>query len=254
MSIDSIINRFQSISLDEMDSVKLMNRTDQKYWFHRELLTDLLMDVAQKYYILEIGGVRNLPYSTIYYDTEQDGMYQNHHRGKMNRYKIRHRNYISTNCSFLEIKFKNNKGRTIKVRRKSESNAVFSNEDKIFISQNSPYSYADITKVLENGFCRLMLVSKSMNERCTIDSGLRFIGSDEEVSLDNLVIVEVKRDGRTPSPIIDSMNKMRIKPSGFSKYCIGRSLTSKNIKRNNFKHKLRVIEKILTNPINNAVI
>lgn len=252
MSLDSVINIFQGISLEQMESVKLMNRTDQKYWFHREALVDLLTDIAHQYYILEIGGERNQPYSTIYYDTERDNMYYNHHRGKMNRYKIRRRNYVSTNCSFLEIKFKSNKGRTVKVRRKSDmKNIGFSKEDQTFISQNSPYSANDLIKVLENGFNRLMLVSKSMNERCTIDSGLRFISSGGEASLDNLVIVEVKRDGRAPSAIVDSLKRMRIKPSGFSKYCIGRSLTNNTLKQNNFKCKHRAITKILTNPINN---
>ncbi|MFI3318174.1 MAG: polyphosphate polymerase domain-containing protein, partial [Rikenellaceae bacterium] len=243
MSIDSVINTFQSISLDKMDSVKLMNRTDLKYWFHRDLLADLLLDVAQKYYIMEIDGERNLPYSTIYYDTGHDDMYENHHRGKMNRYKIRRRNYLSTNSSFLEVKFKSNKGRTVKVRNNSDYRIGFNAEDQVFIAQNSPYSSVDLVEVLENGFCRLMLVSKSMDERCTIDSGLRFISSAGEVNFNDLVVVEVKRDGRAPSAIIETLNRMRIKPSGFSKYCIGRSLIEKALPLNNFKQMHRQISK-----------
>ncbi len=139
--ISEIISKYNGISLREMDAVKLMNRTDRKYWFHRSYLVDILADVVQDYYILEVDKERNLPYSTTYYDTKNDDMYDNHHRGKMNRYKIRRRNYISTKSSFLEVKFKSNKGRTIKVRRTSEyDNIGFDKDDEIFISEQTPYS------------------------------------------------------------------------------------------------------------------
>ncbi len=246
--IDEIISRLQPISLAQMEGVTLMNRTDKKYWFRRESLVELLFDIADDYYILEIDGNRNMPYATTYYDTVQDGMYGNHHRGKMNRYKIRRRNYISTNSSFLEIKFKTNKGRTIKRRLSSDfSNVGFSTTDQLFITKNSPYSYDELSRVLDVSFSRMMLVSKAMNERCTIDSGLRFISANGEIALEDLTVVEVKRDGRTPSAIINSLNRLRLKPAGFSKYCIGRSLTSHSLKQNNFKQKHRYINKILTN-------
>ncbi|MFR9668624.1 MAG: polyphosphate polymerase domain-containing protein [Rikenellaceae bacterium] len=240
--LSSIISKFQGISLGEMDEVKLMNRTDKKYWFCQDMLTPILEDIAQDYFILEVSGERNLPYSTTYYDTESNEMFQNHHRGKLNRYKIRRRNYISTQSSFLEVKFKSNKGRTIKTRQTCDYNiSGFSDSEREFIAKNTPYSCDKLRKVLENRFYRLMLVSRSMDERCTIDSSLSFSGEGGSSSLDNMVIVEVKRDGKSPSRIIDALNARRIKPSGFSKYCICRSYIDQGLKRNNFKGKLREI-------------
>lgn len=254
MLTDDAIAGFAPISLAQMDVVRLMNRTDRKFWFNIDLLPDLLDDIAKDYYILEIDGVRNLPYSTAYYDTEHDEMYRNHHRGKMNRYKIRRRNYVSTNISFLEVKFKSNKGRTIKVRQPSDyASAEFSPNDNHFIEENTPYTSIDLKKVLENNFKRLMLVSRSLNERCTIDSELRFVSAGNEVRLDNLVVVEVKTDGRSRSTIIDALNRRRLKPSGFSKYCIGRSLADGDLLCNNFKRKHRELEKRINNPIINNV-
>ncbi len=248
--INRAIDKFQGISLADMDGVKLMNRTDRKYWFHREQLANVLEDISQDYYILEIAGERNLPYATTYYDTQCDEMYRNHHRGKLNRYKIRRRNYISTKSSFLEVKFKSNKGRTIKVRRESDyNNEDFDSFDEKFIVEQSPYQCSDLKKVLENGFRRLMLVSKGLNERCTIDSELRFADGQSEATLDELVVVEVKTNGRSHSAIIDALNRRRLKPSGFSKYCMGRSLIDKELNKNNFKRKHREIEKKISNPI-----
>ncbi|MFR9507173.1 MAG: VTC domain-containing protein [Rikenellaceae bacterium] len=173
-------------------------------------------------------------------------MYSNHHRGKMNRYKIRRRNYISTQSSFLEVKFKSNKGRTVKVRQASDyHNLGFDIDDQNFIHENTPYMCDTLKRVMENGFRRLMLVSKAMNERCTIDSELRFACGEHKRQLDNLVIVEVKTDGRSQSAIIDALNRRRVKPSGFSKYCVGRSLTESSIKQNRFKRKQREIGKKL---------
>ncbi len=250
-NLSEVTSKFQPISLEQMDAVKLMNRTDRKYWFHRSMLAEILADVLDDYYLLEVKGERNMPYSTIYYDTQSNDMYSNHHRGKMNRYKIRRRNYVSSNTSFLEVKFKSNKGRTVKVRRKSEYDLdTFSQDDMKFIAERTPYSSLDLRRVLENGFNRLMLVGRGMNERCTIDSSLRFMGDGCQGELSDLVIVEVKTDGRSHSAIIDAMQRRRIKPSGFSKYCVGRSLIESDLQRNNFKRKHRMIEKIVNEPIN----
>ncbi len=251
MCDSSVLVKFQGISLSQMDGVTLMNRTDRKYWFHQSWLEELLVEVSQDYYLLEVEGERNLIYTTTYYDTQENDMYSNHHRGKMNRYKIRRRNYVATQSSFLEVKFKSNKGRTIKTRHPSDYRSKsFDLRDRDFISENSPYSGLELQKVLENRFRRLMLVSKSMDERCTIDSEIRFRDGGHNARLDDLVIVEVKTNGRSPSKIIDALNRRRLKPSGFSKYCVGRSLVDGDLKQNNFKRKHRDIERKTYNSIN----
>ncbi len=254
MSIESAIGKFEPISLAEMDGVKLMNRTDRKYWFNTSHLAELLADISEQYYLLEVEGERNMAYATTYYDTPEDMMYNNHHRGKRNRYKIRRRNYLSTNSCFLEVKFKSNKGRTVKVRKKScYDNTGFDQNDCDFIVANSPYTCEQLEKVLVNRFKRLMLVSKAMNERCTIDSEMLFTSRGGRAMVSDLVIVEVKTDGRSHSNIIDALNRRRLKPSGFSKYCMGRSLTDSSLKRNNFKKKHRRIEKTIEKSINSLI-
>ncbi len=243
--IREVAQGFDPISLCEMDEVKLMNRCDRKYWFHCSRIGEVLSAVASDYYVLEVEGERMLPYSTIYYDTDQEDMFSSHHRGKMNRYKVRRRRYIATQSSFLEVKFKSNKGRTIKTRHPSDySNVAFDIRDREFVEQATPYTCDTLHQVLENRFRRLMLVSKEMNERCTIDVNMRFRSDEKESRLDDIVVVEVKTDGRSRSAIIEAMNRLRIKPSGFSKYCVGRSLLHTQLKQNLFKSKLRKINNI----------
>ena len=84
-------------------------------------------------------------------------------------------------------------------------------------------------------------------ERLTIDTHVKFhhweTGCDN--TFDRLVIIELKRDGNVPSPVLDILHKLRIHPSGFSKYCIGTVLTNEAIKHNLFRPKIRRIEKML---------
>ncbi len=175
-------------------------------------------------------------------------MYNNHHRGKLNRYKIRRRKYALTHDSFLEVKFKNNKGHTIKNRIECDfdnENEAINAEEMDFIAQNTPYSHTELNKALTTNFNRLMLVNKKMNERCTIDTDLTFMYEDDKVELDHFAILEVKSERNTKSEIINILKEKRIKPSGFSKYCIGRSLMNHNLKSNFFKVKHREIEKYI---------
>ena len=85
-------------------------------------------------------------------------------------------------------------------------------------------------------------------ERLTIDFDLSFYNYEtgKESGMDNAVIIELKRDGRVPSPILPMLRTLRIKPSGFSKYCIGTAVTNDHLQRNRFKPRLRKIGKIMS--------
>lgn len=237
---------FKSITLNEMDKVKLMNRTDQKFWFNSECLSDLLKMVNDDYFLLHIEGENKLPYTTTYFDTENNNMFSAHHNGKLNRFKIRKRSYVNSGISFLETKFKNNKGRTIKKRIPSSfGNNKLNQAEAQFIDSHTPFVTSELTPSLVNRFSRLTLVNKNFKERCTIDLNIEFEVKSKIVPLNNLVIVEIKSDGKsTASPLALALRENRIKTSGFSKYCVGRCVTDPILKKNAFKPKLRSIEKV----------
>ncbi len=233
------------IQLNEMDQVKLMNRIDTKFWFHIEKLPEIFEMVKDDYYILEIKEQRKLTYSTVYFDTPEDSMYVAHHNGKLNRYKVRLRTYVDSGINFLEVKKKNNKGRTIKSRIESDDNPLlFQESHKEFVNLNCPYDCDDLSPVLRNIFQRITLVNTNLNERCTIDLNLKFETEAEFLALNNLAIVEIKSDGfRSNSPLKKALHRAGVKKSGFSKYCIGRVLTNPLLKGNSFKPRIREIEK-----------
>ncbi len=238
---------FNPIQLEQMNQVTLMNRTDQKFWFHSDSLQDLLHAVTEDYFMLNVNGQYEIPYSTTYYDTGNNAMYTSHHNGKLNRYKIRRRIYLSSGLSFLEIKKKNNKGRTIKKRIESDFiQSSFTATESKFIATHTPFSCDDLRPSLSNGFSRVTLVNKNLMERCTIDLDLKFSGPGNSIVLDKLVIIEIKREGTLLfSPLAAALKEQRIKSSGFSKYCMGRSITEPGLKQNAFKRKKRIIEKTI---------
>ncbi len=237
------------ITLEEMSGIKLMNRTDTKFVASFEQLNAFLLAVQGKYYIQEKEGERLAEYHTTYFDTPDYEMYRMHHCGKKVREKIRVRTYLDSNDTFLEVKNKNNHGRTKKKRIMVEGVDTLRAEGENvvpFLAKHAWYTLDDVSPVIENWFNRITLVNFGKSERLTIDFNLRFhhLKSDERNKLERVAIIELKRDGNVPSPALEIIRTLRIRRSGFSKYCIGSALTHKGLKRNNFKERLMMIHKM----------
>lgn len=246
MTVNNTIDHYQPISLSDMDAVKLMNRVDTKYVLGLELLPHILEKIRPYYRVLEIERERIFSYNSLYYDTPEDTMYLAHHNGKLNRYKIRFRQYVSSNLCFLEIKYKIKGTRTLKHRTLiNDIETSLSEKSKEYISKYTPFPENKLEPKIHTNFSRITLVSKELTERVTIDLNLHFRlnGSSEDVG--NVVIIELKRDGAVKtSNLIDALNHFGVYPKGFSKYCIGRALLDNKLKQNNFKERLLTINKI----------
>ena len=153
------------------------------------------------------------------------------------------------------MKTKNNHGRTKKKRTAAEgfdpqarATCDFRLHDHdAFIAANLHYDPQRLSEHLENRFDRITLVNKGKTERLTIDVNLRFHNfiTDNYRFMGNLVIIELKRDGHQPSPILPKLLQLRIHPHGFSKYCIGSALTNEALRRNRFKPRLHYVQKLL---------
>ena len=261
-SVENILTQFEPISLAQMESVKLMNRIDTKYAVPLSLLPAILEAAMADYYVQEIDGKRIATYDTMYYDTESLDMYIRHHDRQLVRQKIRVRQYVDSNLTFLEIKRKNNKGRTKKKRIvvpdfaiTAETPSVLKHKRRAdeevtvesFINTKSRYRWSDISPHLWTKFQRITLVNKAKTERLTIDMNLVWenVVSGESKTFPELVIIELKRDGNVASCMTDIMLSLRVKPLKISKYCIGTALTTPGLKRNRFKKKIRSIVKLL---------
>lgn len=247
--LNSILEKFNPVTLSEAGEVKLMNRIDRKYWFHVSSLNSLLERMMQYYDILEIDGIRSLEYQSTYFDTKDNRMYLRHHNQKLNRVKIRRRAYTTTGHQFMEVKFKTNTKRTIKTRIETDYsvNNILSSEQE-FIAKKTPYKGGELVKTLSNKFNRITLINKNKQGRCTIDVHPRFWNDKGKIGFEKLVVFELKRERSFKgSPMVKIMRELKIRQSGLSKYCTGRALLDPTLKRNLFKPRLRYIEKNIFN-------
>ena len=230
-TINNILGTFAPITLEQMSSVKLMNRTDTKFVTNMAKLRLLLQMAQADYDVQEIDGERNPEYDTTYFDTYNFDMYNQHQWNHTNRQKIRFRTYCVSGLQFMEVKTKNNHGRTKKKRIEVSHMDVTEQQCRLFLGQHLRYDVDTLQPALNNHFRRITLVNKAKTERLTID----------------LVIIELKRDGLIYSPILHMLRQLRIHPHGFSKYSIGSALTNPQLQVNRFKCKLIEIGKLVNN-------
>ncbi|MCQ2280103.1 MAG: polyphosphate polymerase domain-containing protein [Bacteroidales bacterium] len=245
-----ILERFQPISLEEMQSVKLMNRVDTKYLVPRSMLPQILERLCDRYSVQTNAGRRSSHYHTLYYDTPDVVMYRAHHDQKLHRQKLRARIYCDTQECFCEIKTKNNKRRTKKKRLAFPlqlfDNMLSINEIRHFVEAKLWYNPETVFPQVENEFDRITLVNHNRTERLTIDLNLHFTNrvTQQSADLPFLSVIELKQDGALPSFFKNVMRDLRVQPKRISKYCLATILTNPAVKSNRFKRKLRYIEKI----------
>lgn len=246
-ALQDILSNYQPITLKEMDSVKLMDRTDTKYVFGRQHLPKVLEMLQSSFKILQVEGIMLNRYETLYYDTPDFELYHKHQARKSNRHKVRSRNYVESGINFLEVKLKNNKGRTIKTRIKiSEIKEQLKacDDQTTFLQSHDGLASENFFPQFWVNYQRITLVNLELKVRCTIDLGLQFIKNDEVKDFSYVVILELKQERNSGSVVTELMRNMGIREGGLSKYCLGVVSFNPNIKQNNFKPQLLYLNKI----------
>ncbi|WP_054533190.1 polyphosphate polymerase domain-containing protein [Herpetosiphon geysericola] len=247
--IDQHLAAFGPISLQQMDSVALLNRTDSKYVCSIQQLTAILPALMADYRVLEIAGRHMHRYHTRYFDSADFALYRRHHAGGRNRYKVRSRTYLDTQHYFLEVKHKINKYRTIKHRMPTSTGLETLNPaSKAFVQQRVPFDVRLLQPTLTNDFSRITLVNIAAHERVTLDIGIQFQANLQTIELTGVVIAEVKQAGiNRSSPFIQGIRGEHVHPIGMSKYCSGAALLYPELPRNSFKPTLRYLHSLMEN-------
>ena len=244
-NLPKIVADFSPISLDEMDDVKLMSRTDTKFAFKANKMPFLLQQLMPFYRVLAIDGDLIHDYKSLYYDTEDRKFYLDHHNGRVNRNKIRFREYVGSRLTFLEIKRKNNKGKTIKKRMKVDkiSNQLSEKEQEYVERIIGRPMNVDAKQWIN--FSRITFVHKTQKERLTMDINLTFENANKKGDMKHIVIAEVKQERMSrASDFMRIAKEMHILPIRISKYCMSTLQLNPRLKRNRFKEKVLFINKL----------
>lgn len=245
-SILQVLDSFQPISLEKMNKVRLMNRIDRKYLFQVSMLPELLSGISDNYLIMEIDNLRTFPYLTTYFDTPDLLFYNQHMRGMGERFKIRHRTYLSSGTSYLEIKKKSIKGRTEKRRIAYPSEFDGFDERALsFILSNTEVEPDLLSPVLLTSFSRTTIVNISSGERITFDHNLEMFDSQNKKGFPFLAVAELKKEMSSgPSLFAERAKRLGIRPVGFSKYCMGCHFLLDPPRANLLKRKVLLINRI----------
>jgi len=220
----NILDSFNSVRLEEMDKARLMDRIDTKYLLPANRVPDLLNLMKGRYRVLEVGKQRVSSYSTVYYDTAGFTFFNQHVTGRTGRFKVRFRTYNSTGNTFLEIKKKTKKGRTVKWRiENSPAGHFFDETAKEFIKTRAAFDPGSLGQVLENNFKRITFTGFDTPERITLDLDLTFRTPEGVIAeLPMIAILELKSQGfAARSPFSVLIRQFSVYPTSFSKYCTG---------------------------------
>jgi hypothetical protein len=240
-----ILSDFTPISLKEMDDVSLLSRVDTKFVFDYDTFLEILPELIEDYFVLDVNNIRINAYRSLYFDTNEFKFYYDHHNGKTNRKKVRFREYLDSGLCFLEIKQKNNKGITKKSRVKVDSiEESLSNKSTDFIKSITG-SDMDLVPKHWNTYNRITFVNKKIKERLTIDTDFNFKGNDNKGEISNMIIAEVKQEKvNYSSAFMRKIKEKRIRPFRISKYCMATASLYPELKQNNFKHKFLKINQL----------
>ncbi len=250
MKLINKLNQFTPIEVSEFTRMGFSELKESKYILSAKKLKNVLDEIKDNYYVLEINGNRILKCSSEYYDTEDYKLYMAYHNGSGNRYLIKNDETEGVKNSSIKIKFQSNKGEISKIRQKTKDSELDGTRIKEFVQENTPFNPDVLKKMLKNSFYRIVLIHKNNNEKITIDIDMILSNRQDRIILPYLAIVDVKQEKLALfSDFILSLRKQNIQKTSLSKYCMGVALLNKDVKKNKFKSKLLAISKINdTNP------
>lgn len=240
------LSLLNSVSLNELESVSLLNRMDSKYALRGDDLLKIFPCLIENYNVLEIDGVRIFSYENNYFDTPDLQFFRDHHNGYVNRIKVRSRRYVESDLCFFEIKKKEKIARTNKHRESLPYMISDIDESRKNVIQDyTRKNIGEVTLILKNNFSRVTLVNNHFTERVTIDMNLHFIDNQNDVKFGKIAIIEIKQSKNTQaSPLTASLKYHHIRSQGISKYIYGVISLNPSVKKNNFKPIIKTINKL----------
>lgn len=242
-----ILNEFPIIELEELLEGAQMERIDRKYPFHISRIPEVLKGLESEYEIVRAAGSVISPYDSWYMDTPDLEFFRKHHSGFQNRVKVRFRSYPRTHTTFLEVKRKNNKGRTSKARLLSDGlDYPLSTDQLEFLEENmTGFDPHVLQPSVFIKYDRIAFIPIDGSERFSIDFNISGQIDGKTTNFGEAVILEVMQDRKHTSSVISRLRELRLREASMSKYCLTMSLLDKDLKSNLFKGDLRRLENIM---------
>lgn len=226
----------------------LQHRFDQKYLVDRTQLPDLIDALPEDAHVLEVNGKRTTTYTSQYFDTDDLRTYRDHVQRRRRRFKVRTRHYGDPKTAWLEVKSKARRGATLKRRwphpagdpRVLDAEAL----RLIDLALREQYGFGapdDLMPSARIRFRRTTLLLPSSGARVTIDLDLTVSYADRLGRLGaSHAVVETKEAVRRGTAT-QAFNRLGLRPARISKYGVGLTAVSTDLRGNRWKPALRTL-------------
>ncbi|WP_433729955.1 polyphosphate polymerase domain-containing protein [Actinoplanes sp. CA-051413] len=212
---------------DLEERAALQTRVDRKYVMPLAAAGLLLETLAPHAVALEINGIRQFAYESLYFDTpELSGFHRTAHRHRR-RFKVRTRTYVDSGSCWLEVKVPGPRGSTVKYRAphdREQQHTVAAGRafvDDVFGRHGLPAGdHVVLASALRTEYLRFTLLLADTDSRVTVDTALRWSTDGDEVRLSGTAIVETKT-GSAASRADRELWRRGHRPVAFSKYATG---------------------------------
>ncbi len=242
-----VASTFEPAGAELIAARSLERRRDWKFVLSEDVMLGLLKRMTPGYQVLLADGAPLAQYETHYFDTEDLHCYREHRRGRSRRHKVRLRSYLDRALTTLEVKTRDARG----VTHKSSLERAFGGLDisdkpaQDFISLHSDLSGKALRLSVSNAFRRITLLGVEHPERVTFDIRMAFTQGVRERALRCVAVAEVKSESsRNGTEALRLFRSARLRPQGFSKYCLGTALLNKGLAANRFLPVLRQVARL----------
>ena len=247
--------RFHEAPLDLIAARALQQRVDRKYVFPKRLIEELLESLVADYRVVCARDVLVARYETVYFDTTDRRLFDDHRRGRSPRYKVRRRQHCDRELAFLEVKRKGTHTNKMRLDIPFSGttrdafatplswNAELTTAERRFIDQYCPIAAARLIPRIWLRFSRLTLVGHAINERVTFDWNIEQGDDEKWERLPELVIAEVKQARHVNAgPAVRALRRLHVREQALSKYCLA-TVRLAPVRANVFKPSLRAVER-----------
>ena len=214
-----------TIDLEGIQAVAaLQSRHDRKYLVEPVRLAEVVAAVDVR--VLSIGGRTTFAYRSTYFDTPDRLCHRDAARSRPSRFKVRTRTYVDSGRSWLEVKGRSARGRTVKDRipHPLAPEDELTADGRAFLAGHDVVApHVDrLEPALVTAYDRATLLC---DQRVTVDVGLHVrTASGEPVrlgDLDELTIVETKSLRPGPGRFDRALWRAGVRPTRLSKYAVG---------------------------------
>lgn len=240
----------RGIGLGELvERAAMLTRVDRKYVLDRRHVPGVLAGLDPRTRVLDLGGVRTQSYASTYLDTPDLTGYRSAATGRRRRSKVRTRTYVDSGLTFLEVKSRGPRGRTVKerIRRRDGSGpwTPLSPAELRWVEERlAPLGRAVgpaemLAPTLSVSFGRATLLMGDGSGRATVDCDLLWTTPmGGALARPDLVVIETK-SGSRPSGLDHLLWACGHRPTRISKYATGLAALDPTLPANRWARVLR---------------